>query len=96
VLHRMIVGLKYIYIYNSCVPFLFVVKITDTISCHILFVNTDFNTNIHNTNIHNTNIHNTNIRNTNIHNTNYTRGRRGRDCMIVGFTTTYTISAYHH
>jgi len=24
-----------------------------------------------------------------------TRGRRGRD-HIVGFTTTYTISAYHH
>ena len=22
--------------------------------------------------------------------------RRGRDCMVVGFTTTYTISAYHH
>ena len=24
------------------------------------------------------------------------RGRRGRDCMVVGFTTTYAISAYHH
>jgi hypothetical protein len=24
------------------------------------------------------------------------RGRRGRDCMVVGFTTTYVISAYHH
>jgi hypothetical protein len=24
------------------------------------------------------------------------RGRRGRDCMIVGFTTTFTIDAYHH
>jgi len=23
-------------------------------------------------------------------------GRRGRDRMIVGFTTTYAISAYHH
>ena len=23
-------------------------------------------------------------------------GRRGRDCMIVGFTTTYAISTYHH
>ena len=23
-------------------------------------------------------------------------GRRGRDCMVVGFTTTYAISAYHH
>jgi len=22
--------------------------------------------------------------------------RRGRDRMVVGFTTTYTISAYHH
>ena len=21
---------------------------------------------------------------------------RGRDCMVVGFTTTYAISAYHH
>ena len=26
----------------------------------------------------------------------YIRGRRGRDCMVVGFTTTYAISAYHH
>ena len=24
------------------------------------------------------------------------RGRRGRYCMIVGFTTTYVISVYHH
>jgi len=24
------------------------------------------------------------------------RGRRGRDPMIVGFITTYAISAYHH
>jgi hypothetical protein len=24
------------------------------------------------------------------------RGRRGHDRMVVGFTTTYTISAYHH
>jgi len=24
------------------------------------------------------------------------RGRRGRDRMAVGFTTTYAISAYHH
>ena len=23
-------------------------------------------------------------------------GRRGRDPMVVGFTTTYAISAYHH
>ena len=23
-------------------------------------------------------------------------GRRGRDCMVVGFTTTCTISADHH
>jgi hypothetical protein len=23
-------------------------------------------------------------------------GRRGRDCMVVGFTTTYAIGAYHH
>jgi hypothetical protein len=23
-------------------------------------------------------------------------GRRGRDCMVVGFTTTYAISTYHH
>jgi len=23
-------------------------------------------------------------------------GRHGHDCMIVGFTTTYVISAYHH
>ena len=25
-----------------------------------------------------------------------TRGCRGRDRMVVGFTTTYAISAYHH
>ena len=24
------------------------------------------------------------------------RGRRGRDCMVSGFITTYPISAYHH
>jgi len=24
------------------------------------------------------------------------RGRRGHDHMVVGFTTTYAISAYHH
>jgi len=24
------------------------------------------------------------------------RGRHGRDCMVVGFLTTYAISAYHH
>jgi len=24
------------------------------------------------------------------------RSRRGRDRMVVGFTTTYAISAYHH
>ena len=23
-------------------------------------------------------------------------GRYGRDCMVVGFITTYAISAYHH
>ena len=23
-------------------------------------------------------------------------GRRGRDCMVVGFTTACAISAYHH
>jgi len=30
--------------------------------------------------------------------TNESRGRRGRDRdrMVVGFTTTYVISAYHH
>jgi len=26
----------------------------------------------------------------------YTRCRRGRDRMVVWFTTTYAISAYHH
>ena len=25
-----------------------------------------------------------------------TRGRRGRDRMVVGYTTTYAISSYHH
>jgi len=24
------------------------------------------------------------------------RGRRGRDCMVVGLITTYGISAYHY
>ena len=24
------------------------------------------------------------------------RGCRGRDCMVFGFTTTYAVSAYHH
>jgi hypothetical protein len=24
------------------------------------------------------------------------QGRRGRDRMVIGFTTTYAISAYHH
>jgi len=28
--------------------------------------------------------------------TNYQWGRPGRDPMVVGFTTTYAISAYHH
>ena len=28
--------------------------------------------------------------------TKYQRHRRGRHCMIVGFTITYAISAYHH
>ena len=27
---------------------------------------------------------------------NSIRGRCGRDCMVVGFTTTYAISANHH
>ena len=26
----------------------------------------------------------------------YCGGRRGRDRMILGYTTTYAISAYHH
>jgi len=26
----------------------------------------------------------------------FCRGRRGRDRMLVGFTTTYAISAHHH
>jgi hypothetical protein len=29
-------------------------------------------------------------------NQKYHRGFRGRDNVVVGFTTTYTISAYHH
>jgi hypothetical protein len=24
------------------------------------------------------------------------RGRRGHDCMVFGYTTTYATSAYHH
>jgi len=24
------------------------------------------------------------------------RGRSGRDCMVIGFATTYAISAHHH
>jgi hypothetical protein len=27
---------------------------------------------------------------------NIFQGRRGRDCMVVWFTTTYAISTYHH
>ena len=27
---------------------------------------------------------------------NCSGGRHGRDSMVVGFTTTYSISAYHH
>jgi hypothetical protein len=30
------------------------------------------------------------------HYTQPNRGRRGRDRMVVGYTTTCTISAYHH
>jgi hypothetical protein len=26
----------------------------------------------------------------------FLRGRRGRDRIVVGFTSTYAISAYHH
>jgi hypothetical protein len=26
----------------------------------------------------------------------FAKGRRGRDRMVVGFTTTYAISSYHH
>ena len=26
----------------------------------------------------------------------YFGGRRGRDCMVAGFTTTYATSDYHH
>jgi hypothetical protein len=29
-------------------------------------------------------------------NTNTSRGRRGRDRMVVGFITTYAISTHHH
>jgi len=32
-----------------------------------------------------------------IHDNQYKiEGRRGRDCMVVGFTTTFTISTDHH
>jgi hypothetical protein len=31
-----------------------------------------------------------------IHNFNWNRGRLDRDRMVVGFATTYAISAYHH
>ena len=31
-----------------------------------------------------------------VSNTYFTWGWRGRDRMVVGFTTTYAISAYHH
>jgi len=27
---------------------------------------------------------------------NPARGFRGRECMVVGFTTTYAIRTYHH
>jgi hypothetical protein len=27
---------------------------------------------------------------------NFSGGRRGRDCIVVGYTTTCAISAYHH
>ena len=30
------------------------------------------------------------------HTSNYKSSCRGRDRMVVGFTTTYTINAYHH
>ena len=30
------------------------------------------------------------------HNAKMSRDRHGRDRMVVGFTTTYTIRAYHH
>jgi len=33
---------------------------------------------------------------TNVKQSSHSRGRRGRDLMVVGFTTTYAISAYHH
>jgi hypothetical protein len=36
----------------------------------------------------------TELSNLNIH--RYAWGRCGRDRMVVGFTTTYAISAYHH
>ena len=26
----------------------------------------------------------------------YTRSRCGRDCIVVGFTTTYAVGAYHN
>jgi hypothetical protein len=48
-------------------------------------------------------VNNLNIKNTNnthnnkcIKNIKLRRGRRGCDRMVVGFTTTYAISAYHH
>jgi hypothetical protein len=31
-----------------------------------------------------------------LYTTIYSMGCRGRDRMVVGFTTTYAISAYHH
>jgi len=31
-----------------------------------------------------------------INGSNVERGRHGHDQMVVGFTTTYAISAYHH
>jgi len=31
-----------------------------------------------------------------VFNFNIERGRHGHDRMVVGFTTTYAISAYHH
>jgi hypothetical protein len=32
----------------------------------------------------------------NDHEIKYSGGRRGRDCMVVGFTTIFAISAYHN
>jgi hypothetical protein len=31
-----------------------------------------------------------------LHHPETCRDRCGRDCMVVGFITTYAISAYHH